>query len=130
MLFVNNLTLRRMKENLRVRFVLFLAALLLHPFASPAITFTGDAQIGVYDTNFDGLDIVVTNCTLTVDGPHAFKSLQILNGGVLTHTYAVGGVLPAVIFTVTSEPHTLSSTVLAALNSPNVILSTIVVRDL
>src|SRR5215472_15697298 len=65
MLLLTNSTLRRMKEIPCVRFALFLAALLLQPPPSNAITFTGDAQIGVYDTSFDGLDIVVTNCTLT-----------------------------------------------------------------
>ena len=32
----------------------------------------------------DGLDIAVTNCTLTVDGQHTFASVQVLNGGNLT----------------------------------------------
>ena len=51
-----------------------------------AVTFTNDTIITFNNTNYDGLDIVVTNCTVTVDGPHSFASLQVLNGGNLTHT--------------------------------------------
>jgi len=73
---------------------LFVAALLFSPFISQAITFTGDTQIGVNDTNFERLDIVVTNCTLTVDGTHTFASLRILQGGTVTHSPVAGGVVP------------------------------------
>src|SRR5688500_12788267 len=57
---------------------------------SSAIVFTNDLLISSSDTNYDGLDIVVTNCTVTVDGTHAFASLQIRNGGILTHSVATG----------------------------------------
>ncbi len=109
---------------------LFVTALLFPAANSQAITFTGDAQIGVYDTSFDGLDIVVSNCTLTVDGPHSFASLQILYGGVLTHTNPGSGSFPPPLYTVASEPHVLTATNLVALNHTNVIVSTILVSDL
>src|ERR1035438_3280618 len=62
-----------------------LPLLLLVPrLAATAVTFTNDTALPSYDTNYDGMDIVVTNCTLTVDGAHSFASLQVLNGGNLT----------------------------------------------
>ena len=76
---------------------LFLPAsllLLLHGLAAQAITFTNDTAISFNNTNYDGSDIVVTNCTLTVDGTHTFLSVQVLNAGNLTHSYAPGGTLP------------------------------------
>src|SRR5690348_4250318 len=63
-----------------------------------AITFTSDALIGVNDTTFDGLDIIVSNCVLTVDGPHSFASVQVLIGGVITHSFAANGNLAAPIY--------------------------------
>ena len=103
--------------------------MLLHGCAAWAVTFTNDTSISPDNTNYDGLDIAVTNCTLTVDGAHSFASLQVLNGGNLTHTFLPGGplVLP---LTVTNEQQVLSTTNLASLSNANVVLSTIVVQDL
>ncbi len=58
-----------------------------------AITFTNDTTIGVLDTNYDGAEIVVTNCTLTVDGSHAFSNVLVTVGGTLTHTFTNSGIL-------------------------------------
>ena len=57
---------------------------------SATLVFTNNSIISSGDTNYDGLDIVVTNCTITIDGTHAFASLQIRNGGILTHSVATG----------------------------------------
>src|SRR5688572_25819963 len=57
---------------------------------SATLVFTTNSVISSSDTNYDGLDIVVTNCTVTIDGTHAFASLQIRNGGILTHSVATG----------------------------------------
>jgi hypothetical protein len=57
---------------------------------SATVVFTNDVAIGSSDTNYDGLDIVVTNCTVTVDGTHAFASLRVLAGGILTHSVSTG----------------------------------------
>ena len=73
--------------------VLPITALLLHGLSAGAVTFTSDTAISFNNTNYDGADIVVTNCTLTVDGPHSFASLQVLNGGNLTHSFAPNGLL-------------------------------------
>src|SRR5690348_14623621 len=50
------------------------SALLLARLITHSATFTSDTFIGINNTNYDGQDIVVTNCTLTVDGSHAFLS--------------------------------------------------------
>src|SRR6266853_3164483 len=77
---------------------LVLATLLIQLSPAYAITFTGDTHIGVNDITFDGMDIIVSNCTLSVDGPHDFAGIQIVTGGVITHTFAGSGNLPAPIY--------------------------------
>ncbi len=42
--------------------------------------------IAMDDFSYDGKDIVVRNATLRIDGHHAFKSIQVINNGVLTHS--------------------------------------------
>src|SRR4051794_344065 len=59
--------------------------------SAATITFTHDATIGIGDFSNDGRDIIVTNCTLTVDGQHGFRSLQVLGGAVLTHSAMTNG---------------------------------------
>src|SRR5262245_22753921 len=57
-----------------------------------AATFTSDTVIGVLNTNYDSADIIVSNCVVTIDGPHSFGSLRIRNGGVVTHTQVTNGI--------------------------------------
>ena len=54
-----------------------------------AITFTSDTTIDAVDHTRDANDIIVDGCTLTIDGVHDFSSLQIINGGILTHPKGV-----------------------------------------
>ena len=68
-----------------------IAFLLLHGFAAAAVTFTTDTFISVSNKAYDGLNVVINNCTLTVDGSHSFASLQVLNGGDLTHSFVSSG---------------------------------------
>jgi hypothetical protein len=69
-----------------------LAVLLaLAPLLLRAATFTTDTTISSGNATYDGQDIVVSGCTLTVNGPHAFNSLQIISAGILTHTAAANG---------------------------------------
>src|SRR5438067_7428342 len=49
-------------------------ALCATPFAARPIVFTSDATLSPSNTNYDGLDVIVSNCTLTVDGPHTFSN--------------------------------------------------------
>ena len=70
--------------------LLSVACLLLlltsHPATADTITFSADTFIGCTDTTYDGHDIIVDGCTVTIDCEHDFASLQIINGGIVTHT--------------------------------------------
>ncbi|HEY5909296.1 MAG TPA: hypothetical protein VJA21_01695, partial [Verrucomicrobiae bacterium] len=59
--------------------------------AQAATVFTNDTLIGVLDTNYDGAELVVSNCTLMVDGVHSFASIRLLSGGMLTHSFSSNG---------------------------------------
>src|SRR6266487_221021 len=74
-----------------LRLILWIAAGASFGLHAQAITFTTDTTIGVFDTNYNDADIVITNCTVTVDGPHSFASLQVRGGGALTHTHNSNG---------------------------------------
>ncbi|HXP62695.1 MAG TPA: hypothetical protein VN829_19505 [Dongiaceae bacterium] len=121
-----------MKTKILLRRALFapgIAASLAAWLPTMAATFTNDTHIGLHDTNFDGQDIVVGPCTLTVDGSHAFASLQVLAGGALTHTFSTNGLLNDLL-AVTGEQHALSGTNPVLLARAMVIADTIVVTDL
>ncbi|MBN2131441.1 MAG: PKD domain-containing protein [Sedimentisphaerales bacterium] len=45
-----------------------------------------DMTIGIDETYFDGLDIVIDGCIVTINGHHEFNSLQIVNGGGIVHS--------------------------------------------
>ena len=71
-----------------------MTALFMSGIATPAAFFTSDTTIGLGNTNYDGQDIVVYNCTLTVDGSHAFSDVLLVNNAILTHTFSTNGTLP------------------------------------
>jgi hypothetical protein len=48
--------------------------------------FTINTVIHEGDTTYDGQDIAVDGATVTIDGPHSFNSVQLVNGAVLTHS--------------------------------------------
>jgi hypothetical protein len=93
-----------------------------------ATTFTSSTTISAGYTNYDGTDIVVTNCTLTVDGAHSFSSLLVEAGGVVTHSFAANGTLQY-LTNVTNEPQLLVGTNPMALTHSNVNTATVVVTD-
>ena len=90
--------------------------------APAAVVFTNDTIINSFDTNYDGKDIVVSNCTLTVDGPHGFLSLQVGPGGTLTHSYSSTGTVTTQHF-VPNEAKTLTGTTPATLQYSGTLLS-------
>jgi hypothetical protein len=94
-----------------------------------ATTFTNNTIIGVGDTNYDGQAIVVTNCIVTVDGPHAFASVQVAAGGLLTHSFYPGGVISNLLF-VTNESQVLMGTNPVTLLDSNVVAATVSVTDI
>ena len=51
-----------------------------------AVTFTADTLIAAGDTTYDGQDITVSGCTVTINGAHSFTSLLVTTNGVVTHT--------------------------------------------
>ena len=71
--------------------LLLTLALTLSLTGAQAITFTVNTAIGVGNTTYDNQEIIVSGCTLTVDGPHAFTSLLVTNGGAVTHSHAPNG---------------------------------------
>src|SRR5215469_7338896 len=103
--------------------------LLLNAVVAPAVTFTTDTYISATNFSNDGQDVVVTNCTLTVDGPHGFNSLQIQNEGVLTHSAFTNGPEQGSVAT-SDELQTLSTNTPALLLHIYVDTNTIVVMDI
>ncbi len=75
----------------------FLARLLLA--AGSAALFTGQAAVtidtdfslGAGDASLDGQDVIVDHATFTVAGAHSLASLQVINGGLVTHDPATDG---------------------------------------
>ncbi|MFO1477323.1 MAG: hypothetical protein U1F98_11790 [Verrucomicrobiota bacterium] len=64
------------------RMVCALAASLIAA-SSSAVTFTNNALIASTDTNYEGADVLITNCTVTLDGSHSFGSVSVVAGGTL-----------------------------------------------
>jgi len=61
--------------------------------AASSVTFTTDTLIAYTNSEYDGQEIVVSNCTVTVDGAHSFLDVHVLSGGVLTHSAAPSAVI-------------------------------------
>ncbi|HEX4263718.1 MAG TPA: hypothetical protein VH597_05210 [Verrucomicrobiae bacterium] len=93
-----------------------------------AVTFLHDNFISFADHSYDGQDIVVTNCTLTVDGTHTFNSVQLLNGSVLTHSAFPYGPQQFSV-SVSDESQTFSAITPAVLSNTNVDADSILVFD-
>src|SRR5262249_40589801 len=99
--------------------LLSVALALLFPLTcAAAVLFTNDTVIRFDNTNYDGEDIALANCTVTIDGVHGFASVQILKGGKLTHDTGTNGALENRI-SVTNEFHTMNGTNPVSLNYSN-----------
>ena len=103
-------------------------ALILVRLPAIATTFTNDTTINANDTNYDGADIVVTNCTVTVDGSHAFSSLLVAGGGALTHSSSPNGSISNILF-VANESQMLNGTNPVTLLNSNILTDTVLVTD-
>ena len=110
------------------RLVLACSVLVLPLVTTSGVTFNSNTMISPDNTNFDGQDVVVTNCTVTIDGPHSFASFLVQNGGVLTHSFSAGGSLTD-SGTVSNELHELDSTNAVPLNDTGVVDGSVVVTD-
>jgi Carboxypeptidase regulatory-like domain len=79
------------------------------PAPAATVTFTNDTAITFFDTNYDGAEVVVSNCTLTLDGSHSFSNFLVAAGGTLTHTFSTGGIV-TVLRSFTDEVQVLIGT--------------------
>lgn len=96
-----------------------LVALLLFAMRAPAAVITSDLTLSPLDTSYDGTDLVISNCTVTMDGAHSFNSLLVAGDGVVTHSFLPSG-STTLFFNVTDEPQTLNGTNPATLIHANV----------
>jgi hypothetical protein len=106
--------------------ILLLAVVSAAPLAR-AVLFTSNVVISPDNAFFDGDDLSLSNCTVTVDGPHGFTSIHVLNGGVLTHSSSTNGFLPN--RHVPSEGLALNGVSPTQLKYPYVLTDTLVVSD-
>jgi hypothetical protein len=97
--------MKKSRFRLRAIGVIFLLA----AANSPAVVFTNHTSIGALDASYDGADVIITNCTVTLDGAHSFNSLFVAPGGVLTHSYFPNAT-STLLLNVTDEPQILVST--------------------
>jgi len=96
-----------------------ISALLFTTLTSHAVVLTNTTAISALDTSYEGADIVISNCTVTVDGAHSFASLQVAPGGVLTHSFYPNASTSFLVSAV-DEPQILSSTNPATLLHTNI----------
>jgi hypothetical protein len=50
------------------------------------VFFTSSTTIGEGDTTYEGKDLLIDGATVAIDGPHAFDSVQLVDGAVLTQS--------------------------------------------
>src|ERR1051326_6750289 len=74
-----------------------------------AAIFTTNTVISPFDTNYDGGDIVISDCTVAIDGSHTFSNLLVVAGGALTHSSTSSGIL-SYPQSFANESQTLNST--------------------
>jgi hypothetical protein len=83
----NSTQLEAMKYRKLVSVILFA----LSSAGAPAVVFTTPIVIGPENFIFDGQDITISSCVVTINGFHSFASLHVIAGGVLTHAPAAAG---------------------------------------
>lgn len=99
------------------------------PFwSAAAVIFTTDTVIDFTNNALDGQDIVVSNCTLTVDGPHTFGGFRMTAGARLTHSANGSGYFP-IPATMTNEPYQLIGTDPVQLLNSTLVSASVVVTD-
>jgi hypothetical protein len=111
------------------RWITLISTIAASTLTTLAAAITSDTTIEFNDLSYEGADIIVTNCTLTVEGSHTFANLQLLSGAKLTQIQTDNG-LRFVSTQISNEPHVLTGTNLVTLNNTNVITSSpIVITD-
>jgi RHS repeat-associated protein len=71
--------------------------------AGAAVTLSTDTQIAAGDTSYDGVDLVVDRCTVTIAGSHSFRSLTLANEAVVTHPSCKATEVFSLRLTITGE---------------------------
>jgi hypothetical protein len=104
------------------------AVILLIAASATAVMFNTNTVITLVNTNYDGQDIVISNCVVTVDGPRNFASLHVTGGGTLTHSSSANGMI-SVTDSVVNEPQVLTGTNAVTLAQPNILLASVIVTD-
>src|SRR5678810_946501 len=117
-----------MKQRLSQSIAIF-STIMVSTLGTLAATITSDTTIGFNDIGYEGADVIVTNCTVTVEGSHTFASLQLLNGAKLTQDTSPNGLRFSSV-TISNEPHVLTATNGVALSHTNVLAATVLVTDL
>jgi hypothetical protein len=84
---------RTMKPNSHTLSTLGSALFLALSLSARAEIFTNNTVIQSFDGSYEGAEIVVSNCTLTVNGPHSFSNVLVGAGGTLTHTFSGSSIL-------------------------------------
>ena len=95
---------------------------------SIAVVITSDTTIAPGNATYEGADVVVSNATLTVDGPHTFASLLVGSNGIVTHTFSTSGTIITNI-SVLDEPQILVGTNEVMLANQNITAATVSVKD-
>jgi hypothetical protein len=117
-----------MKGKTNLRRLAVLSLCLFPQLVGAGVTFTNNTLISFTNQDFEGQDIAVTNCIVTLDGPHFFASVRVLNDGTLTHSLAPSGLLDNQ-FTVTNEHHFASNSQPPTLVQSNILTASVVVTD-
>src|SRR3954462_1121257 len=83
--------------------VIFGFAVIAYASAASANVINSNTVISSTDFSYENQDIVISNCTVTIDGPHAFQTLRIASGSTLTHSPATNGLNLTIAGTVQVE---------------------------
>ncbi|MCY2962404.1 MAG: Ig-like domain-containing protein, partial [Planctomycetota bacterium] len=65
--------------------------------------FASATTISASNSSFEGKDLLINGATVTIDGPHSFNSVHIINGGILTHSAATTSSTSALNLTVAQQ---------------------------
>jgi hypothetical protein len=95
---------RRGRRSVVTAVLLAVSALSAVPAPADSIVFTTDTTIAADNRTYEGYDVTVRGCTVTIDGAHTFNSLTIERNasnvaGVVTHPAAATGGLNLTITT-------------------------------
>src|SRR5690349_11301349 len=83
--FASLLSMRPPARLLYGSFAFLICISMTKPLVGATVTFTNNTLIDASNLAYEGQDIVITGCTVTANGRHAFNSVSLLNVGVLSH---------------------------------------------